>query len=295
MERHPAPSAFNFHRNKEKHLLALHGILAGVIADTRLNDAELLFLDTWLKSDHEFKQDGDFLDIQDVISDVLTDGVITQDEMDDINTLLSDVLEFGGHTLPVNDDALINRLLGFLQGIAADGVLNDREVQALNQFLRDNQSLLTSWPGNLLTQRLDDILADGVVTEDERADLSELVSQISGQRFIDSGIAGGLATEFCTDKELDGELHGLVVCFTGKFMSGSRSRQTDLALAAGMTVVKGVPLNLNLLVIGTIVSRDWKFSSHGRKIQAAIEARNKGQAIKIINEETWRLAVSRQA
>ncbi|EOK6384613.1 NAD-dependent DNA ligase, partial [Escherichia coli] len=40
------------------------------------------------------------------------------------------------------------------------------------------------------------------------------------------------------------------------------------------------------LVIGTLSSRDWKFSSHGRKIEKAISYRDdNGAKLKIISEE----------
>lgn len=118
-EYNDAPMAFNYKRNKQKALISLHGILNGITADQHLNETELLFIATWLKSDSEFKKDGDFLDIQEAIHDVLEDGILTSDEKEDLLTLLNDVLQYNDieHS---NLDALINMLLGFLQGISAD-------------------------------------------------------------------------------------------------------------------------------------------------------------------------------
>lgn len=284
-EYNDAPMAFNYKRNKQKALISLHGILNGITADQRLNETELLFISTWLKSDSEFKKDGDFLDIQEAIHDVLEDGILTSDEKEDLLTLLNDVLQYNDieHS---NLDALINMLLGFLQGISADSNIVEREVIALNALLLKHRELLASWPGSLLFNRLNDILADGEITEEEREDLLELVKQISGQRFTESGLATGMATEFFADGSVM-SLNGKVVCFTGKFLSDTRFNLEQQAKALGASPVKGVTTHLNVLVIGSLASRDWMFTSHGRKIEAAIKAKEKGQDIQIINEEDW--------
>ena len=44
---------------------------------------------------------------------------------------------------------------------------------------------------------------------------------------------------------------------------------------------------VNYLVIGTLASRDWRFSSHGRKIEKAVKLRGQGVPIRIISERVW--------
>ena len=284
-ELNDVPISFGYKRNKQKALISLHGILSGLTADQRLNDTEILFMATWLKSDSEFKKDGDFLDIQDAIRDVLEDGIITADEKEDLLTLLNDVLQYN-EIEHDNMDALVNMLLGFLQGISADNNIAEQEVLALSSLLLKHRDLLASWPGSLLFNRLNDILADGEITEDEREDLLELVKQISGQRFTESGLATGMATEFFADGELM-SINGKTVCFTGKFLSDTRHNLELQAKTLGASTVKGITTHLDVLIIGSLASRDWMFTSHGRKIEAAIKAKDKGQDIQIINEEDW--------
>jgi hypothetical protein len=279
------PMSFGYKRNKQKALISLHGILSGLTADQRLNDTEVLFMATWLKSDSEFKKDGDFLDIQDLIHDVLKDGIITADEKEDLLNLLNDVLQYN-EIEHDNMDALVNMLLGFLQGISADSNIVEQEVHALRALLLKHRDLLASWPGSLLFNRLNDILADGEITEDEREDLLELVKQISGQRFTESGLAAGMATEFFADGNVM-SLRGKTVCFTGKFLSDTRHNLEQQAKLLGASPVKGVTTHLDVLIVGSLASRDWMFTSHGRKIEAVIKAKEKGQVIQIINEEDW--------
>ncbi|MGY3888005.1 hypothetical protein [Aeromonas aquatica] len=177
------PMSFGYKRNKQKALISLHGILSGLTADQRLNETEVLFMATWLKSDSEFKKDGDFLDIQDLIHDVLEDGIITADEKEDLLNLLNDVLQYN-EIEHDNMDALVNMLLGFLQGISADSNIVEQEVHALRALLLKHRDLLASWPGSLLFNRLNDILADGEITEDEREDLLELTLERITNLFI---------------------------------------------------------------------------------------------------------------
>lgn len=44
---------------------------------------------------------------------------------------------------------------------------------------------------------------------------------------------------------------------------------------------------LDLLVIGSMASRDWIHTSHGRKIESVINNRKSGSSTKILTEQAW--------
>jgi len=44
---------------------------------------------------------------------------------------------------------------------------------------------------------------------------------------------------------------------------------------------------LDYLIIGELSSRDWRFSSYGRKIEKAMLLQEKGHALQIVTEEAW--------
>lgn len=113
-----------------------------------------------------------------------------------------------------------------------------------------------------------------------------MTKQITGQRFTDSGLATGMATEFFADGELT-SLHGKRVCFTGKFLSDTRFNLEQQAKVLGAEPVRAMSQKVNVLIIGSLASRDWMFTSHGRKIEAAIKAKDEGCDIQIINEDDW--------
>ncbi len=282
----PLSRGLNHSRNREKALFGLKGILEGVVADQRLTEQELLFLNVWLRSQEVIAKDGDVVDLLDLIEDILQDGYITTEELEDLNQLVADVVEYRqlGHVTVENS---INQLLGLLSGIAADGQLSEPEIAMLCDWLNANQAISGEWPASVLISRLDTILEDGVITPEENEDLLETIKQITGQRFEETGMAHGLSTEFFEDA-IDSFTHqDQCICFTGKFITGPRKAVESTALGLGATVKGNVTNDVTVLVIGSLASRDWRFSSHGRKIEKAIKLKEKGLPLLIVTEQTW--------
>ncbi len=282
----PIGRGFNYSRNREKALFGLKGILEGVVADQRLSEQELLFLDVWLRSQGEIAKDGDVVDLLDLTGDILRDGYITSEELDDLNQLIADIVEYRqlDHATVENR---INELLGLLTGIAADGVLNESEITMLCDWRDASAEMSAVWPAGVLITRLNEILKDGVITAEESADLLETIRQITGQRFEETGVAHGLSTEFLEDA-IDALTHqGQCFCFTGKFAVGPRTAVESTAQRLGATVRGDVTNDVTVLVIGSLASRDWRFSSHGRKIEKAVRLKEKGLPLVIVTERTW--------
>ncbi len=286
----PAFTGFNFKRNRDKAAAALRGILTGITADRVLVEAEALFLDAWMRSQEQLTDKGEVSDLLETVDSILADGVITAAELQQLHALIDDILAHGDQSTGGAEES-INQLLGLLMGMAADNRLTDLEFQALRQWLADNPQVADTWPANQLIKRIEAIMADGVLDEEERSDLLETLKQFSGQRFDETGSADGAVAEVFSDA-VDGiELAGKVVCFTGKFVSGTRSACESLAKSRGGIVSKTVTKKLDLLVLGTIASRDWRFTSHGRKIEQALNYRSEGSEILILSERGWLKAI----
>ena len=282
----PISIALGYKRNKAKAVLTLKGIIEGIHCDEKINETELLFLRAWKDSDFFNFNDGDFIDIHEQIEDILEDSLITMEEKSDILNMLDDIIDYGG-VAGSEADALANQLLGFLNGISADNHLNDTEIHALLNILKSSSSLSSRWPGNALKIRLDETLADGVIDDNEREDLLNLVKAVSGQKLFETGLAYGLSADFstCDSKQL--HLGDMSICFTGTFLSGNRDKQQLKAQELGAKVAPRVTKSLDVLVLGSLASRDWKFSSYGRKIESVLSNRQSGSTTEIINEETW--------
>ncbi len=282
----PLIKGFNHSRNREKAIFGLKGILEGVVADQQLSERELLFLDVWLRSQEFIERDGDVVDLLDLIADILQDGVVSDEKLADLNQLIVDIIEYK-QLAHLSAEGSLNELLGFLSGITADGVLTEQEIASLSEWLAAHAEVCNEWPANILVSRLNDVLQDGVITPQESADLLESIKSVSGQRFEETGVAHGLSTEFFGE-HLDSFSHtGQCLCFTGKFVTGSRSAVESTAQRLGASVKGDVTNEVTALVIGALASRDWRFSSHGRKIEKAIKLKEKGLPVVIITEQAW--------
>lgn len=179
-------------------------------------------------------------------------------------------------------------LLGICQGIMADSILNDEEILFLNTWLSDNQEIADVWPGQILHTRIKDVLADNIITEKERDYIKQTLSDLIGGSFQDTGATYGLSTKLPLDNLSSISIPGYSFCFTGEFLYGTRNACLKAVDKRGGIPLPRVVLDLNYLVIGTMINPAWANTSHGRKIEKAMEYKNKHNAnIKIINEELW--------
>ena len=282
----PLSTAYNFRRNREKTAFALRGILQGIVADKGLTQQELLFLDTWLREQQRLDS-GDVVDLLDMIRDILDDGIITTEELDELHGLISDVIEYG-EASSAELAASINELLGLISGIVADGKVSEAEFHSLNAWLKDNDQVVKHWPANEIAERIRQILADSVVDDQELADLRTTLKQMCGQDFAESGTAdGGVAEIFSMDVE-SFDHAGKTMLFTGKFVCGNRDAVQNAARNRGAKIRSSVTKELDVMVIGTLASRDWKYKSHGNKIADAIRLQREGAPIVILSERQWR-------
>jgi len=189
------------------------------------------------------------------------------------------------------DQRLLKRscesLLGICSGLLADGHLSDEEIRFLDTWLADNGDIAYSWPGEVIVKRIRDVLADGVVTEDERDYLKSTLSDLIGGTLEESGATSGVSTRLPIDEVEEILIEGNSFCFTGSFLYGTRNACHKAIEERGGTASGSVKVSLNYLVIGTLASREWAHTSHGRKIEKAIDYKNKGRQISIISEEQW--------
>lgn len=199
----------------------------------------------------------------------------------------SDAQPVANFNSAANIDKAIEHLLGLCNGMASDQHLNDSEIHFLRNWILDNQNITSQWPCNVIHDRITSILADGVITDDERTDLLETLNGLLGSPVL-NGVTSGMSTDLPITPDTTVFVPGSVFCLTGKFITGTRKKCEDLVNDAGGFTGSGVTLKTDYLVIGDLSSRDWKFSSFGRKIEKAIEYRDGGKSnVAIISEHMW--------
>lgn len=180
----------------------------------------------------------------------------------------------------------VESLLGLCKGLLADNVLNEEEIIFLDTWLKENEEITRVWPANVIADRVQAVLDDGVITQEEAEDLKSTLESIVGSGLQD-GVVAGMARRLPIQKVDELDFEARLFCLTGKFVYGPRKKCENTITDRGGVVHPRVVAYSDYLVIGTLASRDWAHTSHGRKIESAIKANEEGSAIKIIAEEDW--------
>lgn len=285
----PVAKAFNQRRNEEKAVYVLRGILQGV-ASNEITPSEALYLDEWVRKQEYLSMEGDALDLVCCIKDIMEDGLISDDEMHDIKGVIDTILTYGVPQSPY-EETRINEFLGLLKGTCADRKLDLSEIDDIENWIDRNADLADKFPVEPVYDRIRAAKSDGKIDQSEHADLYSLLLQLTGETVGQkSDIHGSVASVF--SDIIDGFEHGnQKLCFTGKFLFGTRKQCEEKAVELGATTTSGVSQKVTTVVIGTVTSRDWMFDNFGRKIESALGLRKKYGLPTILSEEQWITAI----
>ena len=194
------------------------------------------------------------------------------------------------HIALATDARLLKRscesLLGIAAGLIADGELNDKEVLFLSTWLSEHPELAGSWPGEVVFKRVREALNDGVLTSDELLYLRQTLEQLVGGSFVDSGSVSDGVNSLPIDRSAAVVVAEASFCFTGKFIFGTRAACERAVTTRGGTI-EAVHRSLRFLIVGELSSREWKYSSHGSKIEAAMRLKDMGHGLSIVSESQW--------
>ena len=83
------------------------------------------------------------------------------------------------YTGPQRIDKAMHTLEGIIRGIAIDGIVSTQELTALTSWISDHQQYADRHPFTEVLDRLRQVLMDGVVDEEERADVLWLCEKFS--------------------------------------------------------------------------------------------------------------------
>lgn len=279
---------FNYTQNRDKLFNNLISIIDGILSDGIVRDEEILYLDTWLLEAGEIIQNGVIRGLSSRVSKILSDGAVTEEERQELKQHLLDI-QRDILDIPEVDffskESDLHLLNGLCKGLISDKALSDEEVRYLDWWLTQNGTLKNNYPGKELYKLVKEILNDGVITAEESQTLHKALVDFTGCD-LESGVVDGLSTKLPVDSDTDIELEGKIFCLTGVFMAGKRSHVEDILKRCNGLISNTVTKKIDYLVIGALSSRDWRFSSHGRKIEKAISYRdNESVGLKVISEE----------
>lgn len=177
----------------------------------------------------------------------------------------------------------MDTLIGLAKGIVADGVVSQGEAEFLLSWLANNR-----YTDNVIIDHLRDrvgtMLSDGLLDNNEQAELFNALSDFAG----DPGTMGELlrsATLPLDDPQPPVIFPGRTFLFTGTCAYGTRKQCYVFINQRGGLSAQSVNRRLDYLVIGTYVAKSWMHESYGRKIEKAMEYRERYGRPAIISED----------
>jgi hypothetical protein len=118
-------------------------------------------------------------------------------------------------TAPARFEKALNSLIGLVEGISIDRLVNETEINFIRSWLHENRELKSCHPFSELMSLLDAAIADGVLTNEERLDIRWLCEKLRSTDFFDEVTADmqrlhGLMAGIIADSEVtEIELRGL--------------------------------------------------------------------------------------
>ena len=185
-------------------------------------------------------------------------------------------------------DRKADELIGICRGIMADGTVNQKEAEFIIKWINDNCDYTNAYPFNIVYSRISEMLSDGYFSDDEKEDLFDLMTKLTGGEVIGEDTESMSSTlPLCVPMPKI-VFEGSSFVFTGVFTTGNREYLEKLVKEIGGISHTSVRQDTDYLVIGDIGSKDWAHSSYGRKIEKAVEYRDtKDTGISIVCERHW--------
>lgn len=179
----------------------------------------------------------------------------------------------------------IDELVGLARGIAADGRINQAEVEFLQKWLAANMAISDQPLIRRLYDRVALILTDGIADVEECADLLTTLNSFSDRDFELGEVLKSSTLPLCDPAPVL-RFSGYRYCFTGTFTFGGRA-ECEAVVGNRGAIAGSLTQKTNVLVIGTYATESWKHSSFGNKILKAVDMRESGLPISIVSEDHW--------
>ena len=180
----------------------------------------------------------------------------------------------------------LGELLGLARGLMADQELTDSEIHFLNEWLEERHTMTSSFPGNVIHERIKDVLEDGIVTEEERSHLVDTLNMLIEDRLEDLAEQVDLTELWFDDVGLI-DFNKARFCLTGNFVFGPEDVCKTAIEQRGGIVTPSVGDESHFLVVGGLGVDEWRNGGLGAEIESAMRLRATGKSVKIIPEDSW--------
>ena len=147
-------------------------IIKGINFDGVINDKEVVHLQSWLDKNRNLAYDKRQMELIMMVDAVLEERVFGEAEKE---LMLSTCEEFLRET--GDNTSRIYELNGIIEGVVCEGEVNEAEILRLKEWMDlYGESIREHKPSTELCKVIDDILEDGIVTEEEQAELLDILN-----------------------------------------------------------------------------------------------------------------------
>ncbi len=261
----------NLDSKLETNINILYGIIKGINYDEIIDYKEIEKLKSWLEDNRMYKQYSLFNRIINKLEEILDDNIITEYERLELEKLVTSI----NSSKMYSESTLALQILnGILDGIVCNQKVNQKEIDNLNVWLKQNDYLKDVYPYDKVLLEVSKVLEDEVLTEEESDYILSVFNEI-------------VHPDFNNDGNIDFE--GKTFCLTGEFKTANKQEISKRLQDLGAIEKTGVSSKLNYLIIGSVGSEAWKFGKIGGKQAIAQELNEKGADIKIIDEDSLKI------
>jgi DNA polymerase III subunit epsilon len=254
-----------------KALNELKGMIYGIVCDNVINERELTVFEYWISEYDQSLQTDVPQKLMQVIKNITYDKIVSKEEIEYLNKYISEVQKNPILCQYKDTTCAMQELMGIVEGVIADDVLNELEIRSLMDWQIEHVYLFGNYPFDKIYNAMQAVLQDGIITQEEKDALLELLSN-----FTRPDIKGECNT-FAFEKQ--------TFCLTGNFMNGSKSDVETLIINKCGSIQSSVTKKLKYLVVGGAGSQDWKYGNYGTKVNKALELQESGLNIEILSEE----------
>jgi hypothetical protein len=290
---HSAYFRFTSKARLERSINSLIGIIEGISADSKINRAEVGFLNNWLNENRVLANRHPYNELMPLVASAVEDGLLTSEELADIQWLC-ERLRSDEYFDRVTAD--IHRLHAMVGAIASDGRIEEAELRGLSEWLSEHEHLKTCWPYDEIDSVVTKVMADGKIDDEEqnavRGFFSEFIALYDSRTIVCPQLFDGTSLVGLCAVCPEIIFTNSAFCFTGTSSKYTRSEFAKVVGDVGGAILPGVSGKLNYLVIGADGNPCWAYACYGRKVEKAVELRKQGKRIVLVHENDFHDALA---
>lgn len=244
-----------------------YGIVRGISIDHTITPDETAYIVAWRDAHRKYSAQPEMHAIFSAIDRIAEDGVITLREAVSLQGTIKDYL----HVVQTSPVTLATQILnGIMKGISLDGEISGTECESLRLWLYDNIYLTGHYPFDRILAVVEDALEDGIVTQDEAAEISKTI--------------GSLLDPVAALSKSVNDVSGKHVCLSGNFSYGPKSAVEKYITERGGLIDATLKKGTDVLLVGDCECRSFSNGTYGTKVKKAMEYNEKGCDIQILKE-----------